>query len=416
MSNQQLNFESEITPDAWDNYCQDRPVDIESTLRDLYFNDCGTHAYRIVCEVNSCRTIHTKVIYGDGERHKSICPICSNNKAKSRARDAYHLIYGFSWQNLGCLELTTPSDFIDSNRLDDHDYLLEQENHLFHLVHQFFKKYFPNTPYIASFHHWHSKTPLVGVHYHIHVVFPRAEYHYKTIEHDSTKLIDQSLEIVWTNWHPAKIPLEQLEDMRACWSDLLHVKESDIYYQFIKRDEPTEVMHRLRYMFRGYIEDVNKWLLESQDNSLEIPGILEIKTSIEWHLREWRKKTRYYGQWSHSQVSKWIDRQEIESRILHDKTESSKTYCRNCLALLPQYPEVSSGGEVDFESDKAPLRKKWKPKRPPDSCMLQLKPSPKLKGIQLPSSNPKLGRLRSEFMLWQQEQFRKHREWLIQHA
>lgn len=364
----QLNFDLPGLPTGYDHnisasdFEPSVPPGIAQQLRTIYDNDCCTRAYSLKCE--GCDEVSHQVIYGDGLRHKAVCPVCSNNKAKSRARDAYHQIYGFDWQNLGTLELTTPSDFVDPSRLDDADHLLERQEYLFELVKEFMDYYYPSTPYLATFHHWHSKEPLEGPHFHMHLVFPRATYHHKV----NPLVSDGSNFLTWITWLPAQIPKEALIEMRRHWASMLGLRDADIYYQFIKRLEPQRVMHRLRYMFRGYIEDVNKWLLGQLEKGATAPANSYIQECCDWHLRDWHHRTRRYRMWSPSQLAKWVDRQEIGERIERDEQESKRRYCRVCLTELPPVAKVCVG-EVVFESVMALLRKQWKPEKPPPPCM-----------------------------------------------
>lgn len=367
----------------------------------------------MVCDHD--QTVNHLPVFGEGLEHKKICPVCSNNKSKSRAQDIYHVLHGFEWENLGNLVLTTPSDWVDQSRLDDCDYILERQEDLNKCVQTFFKRFFPDVPSVRSFHSWHSTNPISGSHFHVHTLFPRTRYQRKK---DG---------LIWVIEQSAMLEPEALEQMREFWSDLMSVEVADIWYQFIPRKDSERVIHQLRYMFRGYIEDVNKWLLKyrSEGDLYDMNGscmsaFVQVqewreRQTIEWHLRVWKRRTRYYGAWSPSQVALWIDKEIVEKRIEQTRQESQELFCRTCLCLLIwKSREKTIGGDGPFNPKQAVFRRRWEPREPPDSCMLIVRPFRRKRAlIPLPNSHPKYSMLKPRpLKKWLDEKHAKHVEWM----
>jgi len=84
--------------------------------------------------------------------------------------------------------------------------------------------------------------------------------------------------------------------MRDCWSDLVDYEGSILYYQWIRRTEHKpknpkhdlefqRVRHRLRYMFRGYVQDVNSWLHANDETGESQPSPEYLAERVNCHLR-----------------------------------------------------------------------------------------------------------------------------------
>lgn len=395
-----------------------------SELRYLFLNDCGLYAYSIPCEC--CGSVNTVPYYRGGDSHKRICPACSAKEARGRARRAMHLIYGFPWRHLGFLELTTPADWVDSTRFGDTEYVDEKQEALIASARKFMDRVFPGQPYVLSFHHWHSENPLSEPHFHVHITFGWIQCQRVESGRQTIKFLDPFIPLdfnafVQESAHKLRFVLEwdnherrhrahplTLESMRKIWATCLGIPESqsNLHYQFVSRGRTVDeqiaskerVLHRLKYSFRGYIEDCNRWFLdlEKAHESFENENWLWLA----WHLRlinyeqveptidseglvhvddflevgDWPRRTRWCGAWSNSQVNEWVQYgsrahpERILRQYQQEVIEDSKLYCHDCHHEL-EVEDWSSLEVVTADSAASALRRIID--RPPPSPSLR---------------------------------------------
>jgi len=341
---------------------------IHPTVRKYYPSACCTEAYEHLCTGPEPHTVHRPVYNPEREKgHRKTCPVCSGSDSKRTAHKTFHELHGFKWKNMRFIDLTTPEDFVPVEIYNDKESLDKKQNLLFEYGNQFMKKEFPNESYVATLHTWHSNNPLSPPHFHLHIESSCTEYEQ-----------DQEGNITVKNLNGAKSK-DDLDDMRNTWRSILkHDGEVDLHYSYAPRYErtsgsksyggPKRVMHRLSYCFRGYIEDVNKWLTRTEENTLDS----EQEYWLKWHMQKWPRKTRRYGAWSNSRQKQFIDIRVIQKRVEDDQERTRKLYCPICFYELE--PKARSCETVPFNKELVAVREIIHMKRPPSSCMYEQTP------------------------------------------
>ena len=392
------------------------PIEVSPVLRAVSENTCRLTARNVKCE--NCGEYNTIPICDRGKVHKRVCPGCSQNEASRRALKAAHMIYRFTWKALGFCEVTTPSDWLEPDRVNDVEYVNQRYDDFMVGVQKFLKESFPGHPAVVTFHHWHSTSPMGCPHFHAHIEFSWTPYESGRIgkpgdfyipkdnneyadrlargegRERRVRIYDQDKRM-WLN-HPLT-----LEFLRGRVAHFLKIPENNgqFYYQFQLRgfDEESRAMawrslvHRLSYVFRGYVQDVNEWLFRAEKDG-EFPGA-ENWDWFKWHLRikyyqqnddgtsylvgDWKRRTRYLGAWHSTQVNKWIvwgTEKCPETGLLayYDHLEqASKLYCWNCKMELDLDPiALSKCDVVTFEKSAAPY--KLIIDRPPPWALLRI--------------------------------------------
>ena len=341
---------------------------INSFLKTIHPSECCVKAYEHRCTGPEVHVVHRPVYNPDREKgHRNVCPPCSGSDSKRKAHSTFHEILAFNWKNLRFIELTTPEDFVPPENYNDPNFLKERYNQLFAYVKKFMKKEFPNEAYNATIHTWPSSTPLSPPHFHVHI-------HASCTEYQQAK--DGQISVRHLNPVLSKA---QLDRLRASWADILEYDgEVDIHYSYSPRRErgsgtkkyggPKRLLHRLSYVYRGYIEDVNKWMTKNNIQSLDESEEYWLK----WHLQKWPRKTRRYGAWSNYRQKQFVDMAIVESRKSADAKESRILYCGKCFYELEN--KSFNGAPVPFDINKVAVRRIIHMKRPPPHCMYEVTP------------------------------------------
>lgn len=401
---QVILFEKYNIAESWEELVNDdrefspvKVLEIHPILRGLFENDCRLTARSVPC--SNCGAKNNVPIASGGYGHKRVCPGCSNFEARSRGNKGAHLIYNYDWLSLGFLEITSPSDWINHERLDDHDYLISRQESFIKIVKKFMQVFFINRPYTLTFHHWHSFNdkggqPCASPHFHCHLTIINSEYR----NNDGVRSVMHrphfiALDVMHDDYKPQEYPYT-LEMFRK-WLGRALADDPDkgqCHYQYMLRDIQAntiqernafakhswrKLVHRLTYSFRSFIEDVNSWLLWSDENEQVLNP--EHYDWMAWHLRmseycqfdkfmtgfnlkSWNRLTRWFGALSQSNVNKWVDwgTKKDPSRGLieyRDRVhEASKLYCWSCEAEL-DLTDILQCESVTYEPDKSPLKK-----------------------------------------------------------
>ena len=343
-------------------------TEIHPTVRKHYPSECCMRAYEHLCTGPKQHIVHRPIYNPDRKKgHRKTCPVCSGSDSKRTAHKTFHELHGFKWKIMRFIDLTTPEDFISKEMYNDKEALDAKYNFLFNCVKKFMKKEFPKEAYIATLHTWHSSDPLSAPHFHPHIESSCTEYDQ-----------DEEGNISVKNLNGAKSK-DDLDGMRDTWRGILgYDGEVDLHYSYAPRHERTSgsksyggskrIMHRLSYVFRGYIEDVNKWLTQNDVSLLDE----EQEYWLKWHLQKWPRKTRRYGAWSNSRQKQFVDMRVIEKRIEDDQERARKLYCPICFYELES--KARSRETVPLNKDLVATREVIHMKRPPSSCMYEQTP------------------------------------------
>lgn len=343
-------------------------VETHPLVRKYNQSTCCTEAYEHQCTGPETHVVHRPIYNPEKKKgHRISCNICSGSDSKRRAHRAFHELHGFNWKILRFIDLTTPEDFITPEDYENKEALDKKVNLLFSLGNQFMKKEFPNESYVAHLHTQHSADPLSKPHFHLHIESSCTEYH-----HDR----DGLLSVKHLNGAKSK---NDLESMRSTWAGILGYEgEVDLHYAYAPRRErvsggkgyggPKRVMHRLSYCYRGFIEDVNKWLTQNNIHSLDT----EQEYWLQWHLQKWPRTHRRYGAWSPSKQSHFVDMSIIEKRIEEDRERTRRLYCPICSYELEN--KSMNVEPVPLNKDLLAVREIIHMKRPPSPCMFEKTP------------------------------------------
>ena len=354
---------------------------IHPTLRKYYPSNCCVEAYEHLCTGPKVHTVHRPVYNPDREKgHRRVCPVCSGSDSKRTAHKTFHELHGFKFKTMRMIDLTTPEDFIPEEIYNDKEALDKKFKLLFEYVKQFMKKEFPNESYLATMHTWHSRDPLSKPHFHPHIEASCTEYHQDK---------EGYLSVINKNAPKSK---NDLDRMRNTWQSILgYEAEVNLHYSYAPRREKfvgkrgyggsKRIMHRLSYCFRGFVEDVNKWLTQNDVSVLDE----EQEYWLKWHLQKWPRRTRRYGAWSNSRQQQFIDMTVIEKRISNDQERTRKLYCPTCFYELE--PKAQSSEPVSLDSTLLAVREIIHMNRPPSPCMYEQTPIHILNRVRYPGKN-----------------------------
>ena len=239
-----------------------------------------------------------------GHRHE--CPICSRQEASRLAVADFHRLMALPWNYVMGITLTTPVDFAWLGET-----LTDTKKELMRRGQEYMKRAHPklNGSQIA-FQHWKSSNPLGGWWYHLHITVPCARY---TREDDML-----GYELL-----PAYQSKEKLEEYRRIWADILDVPgKVDIDYKYISRKTvihedgttsggPGRLMHWLRYVYRAYVQDVEKFFLKNETEQ----WTEDTRVSFEKHQVDCGRRIASYGVLSNSTRGRYIDLETVKQRI-----------------------------------------------------------------------------------------------------
>jgi hypothetical protein len=347
---------------------------IHPTIRETYPSTCCTTAYSHTCTGPNPHTVHVPIL-DNSEGHRKQCPVCSANEASRKAVKTFHEILAYDWHNLRFIELTTPEDFIPPESIDLQDEVRAKINLLFRLGREYMKRCHPQEPYIAFLHTWHSSNPCSKPHLHLHIISAAANYQ-----------LDDSRR-VHIQHHVAKLSRKALDDNRATWSLLLGVQESDIFYRYSPRRErhhhskgyggPARLMHRLKYCYRAFIQDVNTYF-ERNETEHMTPERLKWAN---WHMQKFPRKVRRYGAWAPKAQRIFIHQDEVKSRVSTHFENAKTLYCPKCYYPISNLPTDPEPATLDTQS--LAVRKRVTYRVPPSHCMREQSNHP-TKGPRIP--------------------------------
>jgi hypothetical protein len=342
---------------------------IHPMIRETLPSTCCTTAYSHKCNGPEAHVVHVP-IFDNSEGHRKECPVCSANEAGTKAVKTFHELCAYNWKTLRFLELTTPEDFILPEEYDHPDAVRSKCNLLFRLGKRYMDRCHPNEPYIAFLHHWHSNNPLSPPHLHLHIVASCTSYE-----------IDASRQIT-SKHHSPHVPKETLLRHRGVWAHLLGVQECDIFYRYAPRRErhhkgksyggPGRLMHRLKYCYRAYIQDVNIYFSKNENESMTP----ERHRWLAWHLQEFPRRVRRYRAWAPRAQKKFIYRQTVTTRIQQHFNQIT-LHCPKCFYDISPLPTDYEPSALD--SQLLAVRERVTYRRPPDPCMREVSPLPESK-------------------------------------